>query len=308
MTAFPIVLDTLVFSWNDIFEIPDTLGNSLIVTKLDGWHGAPARRTKHTDRIGADGVFRAPAYREARSIDMEGRYFSPDRFNFRRLERRLAAVCPDPGQLYPMTVQDEVGPLTAYVELAGDIQIALASPRYGEFSYGLLAPDPRKFNIDWTSSTAPFIVEGSDGIETTGLGIITADPGIATGTSPTPAIAVAYGQGTSINPQVLQVNGPASNFSITNTSGSTTFGFRGTVGSAETLYINLDSLPAYGVPGASGAIPGHGAIIGRNNARADLSVRGGWPVLAPGAVATYLISGSLGFGSAFIVHSRGAWS
>lgn len=290
----------------------DDQGVEWVLTTLGGWWGSPGTRTKRTDRVTAPGAFRAAAYKGVRTIELGGVLTSvtQDPYLTARAVRQLAAVCSDPADLYPLVVQDPVSRQCAYVELDGDVLTDLRDnlPWSMRFSVQLAASDPRKFNEDWTTSTAPFVVEGVDGIETAGLGIITASPGIATGTSATPAIATAYGQGTALNPQVLQVIGPAANFTVTNVSAGSIFGFRGQVGLNESLYINLDSLPAYGVPGSAKPIPGHGALIGRSNARADLSVRGGWPVLYPGGVSSYLISGSLGFGSALIVHSRGAWA
>lgn len=289
----------------------DEDGVEWVLTALNGWWGSPGTRTKRTDRITAPGAFRAAAYKGVRTIELGGVLTSDthDGYLVRRAARQLAAICSDPADLYPLVVHDEVSKQCAYVELDGDVLTELRDNLAWSmrFSVQLAASDPRKFNEDWTTSAAPFVVEGFDGIATAGLGIISDAPGIATGTSPTPAIATTYGQGTAENPQVLQVNGPAENFTITNTSGGSSFGFRGQVGDQESLYINLDSLPAYGVPGSAKPIPGHGALIGRTNARAAMSVRGGWPVLLPGSLASYLISGSLGYGSALIVHSRGAW-
>jgi hypothetical protein len=262
--------------------------------------------------VTAPGAFRAAAYKGVRTINLGGVFTSRTHSGLltRRAARQLASVCSDPADLFKLTVRDEISTTCAYVELDGDVLTDLRDNLAFSmmFSVQLAATDPRKFNLDWISSTAPPISDGISGIDATGLGIDSTGLGIAAGTSARPASATVVGTGTADNPMVLQVNGPTDHFTITNTSGSSSFDFRGSLGASEALYINLDGLPAYGVPGTAKPIPGHGALIGTVNARAAIAVRGGWPVLRPGGTATYLISGSLGFGSALIVHSRGAWS
>jgi hypothetical protein len=290
----------------------DDLGVEWILTALNGWWGSPGTRTKRTDRIAGPGAFRAAAYKGVRVIELGGVLTATTQSGYlaRRAARQLSGVCSDPADLYPLVVQDELSQTCAYVELDGEILVGLRD-NLGfsmAFSMQLAATDPRRFNVDWTTSTTPFSIEGSGGIVSTGSGISIGEVGIDAGIESVPAIASAHGAGTALNPQVLQVVGPASDFTITNSIAGCTFVFKGNVGTGESLYINLDNLPAYGVPGALEPIPGHGALLGRTNARAGLSVRGSWPLLYPGDVASYLITGSLGFDSKLIVHSRGSWS
>lgn len=308
-----VALDGVVLG--GLFEMDpylDEAGVEWVLTTLNGWWGSPGTRTRRTDRVTAPGAFRAAAYKGVRTIELGGVFTAPTHSGLltRRAARQLAAICSDPADLYQFIVQDEVSTTCCYVELDGDVLTELRDNLAFSmrFSVQLAASDPRKFNLDWTSSTAPAISAGSSGIDAGGAGIDTSTAGISAGTSATPSAAETFGAGTADNPQVLQVNGPTGNFVVTNTSGSSSFSFRGQLGPTESLYLNLDGQPAYGVPGSEKPIPGHGALIGRTNARAAIAVRGGWPVLRPGGAATYLIAGSLGLNSALIVHSRGAWS
>lgn len=289
----------------------DAYGVEWVLTGLNGWWGSPGTKARRTDRIVGPGAYRAASYKKTRVLEVAGVFTVPTQSGYlaRRAARQLAAMCSDPADLYLLTVQDEVSVTGAFVELDGDLLTDLRDNLgYSmRFSVQLAAPDPRKFNLDWTSTTAPALVEAVGGIDAGQPGIVSTGAGILAGVSPIPMLASAYGQGTADNPQVLQVIGPVGNVDITNNAGTSIISYRGRLGAGESLYINLDSLPAYGVPGAEEPIVGHGALIGRTNARAAVAIRGGWPVLTPQSVANYLITGQLGVGSSLVVHSRGAW-
>jgi hypothetical protein len=308
-----VTLDNLTLG--GLFEpdsFVDTDDVEWTLTALNGWWGSPGTKTRRSDRSIAPGAYRAAAYKGVRTIEVGGVFTAQTHsgLSTRRAARQLAALCSDPSDLYKLTVTDEVSQTCAYVELDGEVLTELRDNLSWSmrFSVQLAAPDPRKFDLGWVTHVAPVSSDGTGGIVATDPGIDTDVLGILSGTPDTLPIAQVEGKGTADNPVVLQVLGPTGAFEIVNTSGTSTIGFGGQLGTGESLYLNLDPQTVYNVPGLDIPIPGHGAVVGTTSARAAISVRGGWPVLTAGGLASYLISGSLGSGSALLAHTRGAWS
>lgn len=294
LDSLPITLDGLTFAWGGITELLDSEDNSLIVTSVDGWMGAPARRTAHTERPGADGAFRGDAFRGTRGVTIEGRYYAQDVTRLRLLERRLASLCADPRRLYPLTVQDHSGPLTAYVELSGEIKVAPVKPWYGEFSISLLAPDPRRFGT-WMSGSVGVPDAGSGGVIATGSGAIATGSGLAAGISPTPTAVTLTDPGTTGSLLVAQFTGPATNPSITKGSDGTQVTLRGNLGAGESIWINLAPQQAHEVPGMPTDTFLHGRSVfgpgGYAGGGGLTVVNGAWPAIRPGETANFLFLG-----------------
>lgn len=302
LESYPITLDGLTFAWNGITELPDADDNSLIVTGMDGWSGAPARRTVSTDRPGADGAFRGDAYRGVRTIGLDGEYFSRDGLRLRTLERQLAGICADPTRLYPLTVTDELNPLTAYVELAGEVKLDARGFR-GVFSLALSAPDPRRFG-PWTTSTLPVAVPGSGGVVASAPGAVATAPGLASGTAPTPTTVTVANSGTGPAQLVAQFDGPVTSPSILKTSTGEQVALGGSIPAGQSLWINLSAQYAHEVPGQAAGSYMYGRSVfgpgGYAGGGGLTVVNGSWPALAPGEVATFLLLG----GSSGALHMR----
>lgn len=300
--SHPITLDGFTFAGYGTTEIPSADLTSLICTGLDGWAGAPARRTAHTDRPGADGAFRGDAYRGVRTISLDGMYYAQSYLDLRRLERRLAGICADPTRLYPLTVADEVSPLTAYVELAGEVKLA-GKGRRGVLSLALAAPDPRRFG-PWVTSNLPTPVAGSGGVDSTSPGVVSTAPGVVSGTAPTPTTVTIANFGTGPAQLVAQFDGPATSPSILKTSTGDQVILGGSIPAGQPLWINLSAQHAHDVPGQTAGSYMYGRSVfgpgGYAGGGGLTVVNGVWPTLAAGEVATFLLTG----GSSGALHMR----
>lgn len=283
----------------------DTNGVEWWLTSESGWWAAPANRTKRTDRVAAAGSFRAAAYRDVRTVAFSGVFIAPNDMTMRLAQRQVLSLCADPTLLYPLTVEDETGTYTANVELDGPI---LSQPRNwcsAEFSIQVVAPDPRKFNVSWVSSTVTLGSAGSGGVNATSGASATA-PGLSAGTPSAPATVVAANGGTAAVGPVFQVVGPLTNLAITEVQTGAQLVWTGALDVGESLFINCDDQPLT-PPGLSVALPGHSVLIGGiASRRAGLAVWGQWPILPPGTSRTYLLSSSTG--SALTAHARPAWA
>lgn len=303
LDSYPITLDGVTFAWNGITELTSEDETSLIATNLDGWLGAPSRKTVHTERPGADGVFRGDAYRGARVIQLDGNYYAPDGPRLRTLERKLAAICSDPRKLYPLVVADELNPLTSYVELAGDVKLAPLSSDRGVFSLSLIAPDPRRFG-PWTTASVGAFSGGTGGVVSAAPGVVSTAPGVDAGTAPTPTTITVANPSTGPALLVVQFTGPVTNPSVLKTGDGSQVLFSGSLNSGEDLWVNLSTQPAHEVPGMPSETYLHGRSLygpgGYAGGGGLTVVNGKWPTLLAGETATFLISG----GAPGSVHMR----
>lgn len=306
-----LTLDTLTAGGQFDGRAPVTAGVQWVVSGLEGWFDSPATRTERTPRRGAPGSFRRAAYSDVREvgITVTGTAVDLSTTTMRLAERAMAAICSDPGALYLLRVEDQLGALVAYVERDGK---PAWKPRDGlryssVWDIPVCALDPRRLGPSWSSTTTPVASTGSGGIVSSGGGIVTTSPGISTGTSAVIPVTTAGGVGTARQvPLVFQVDGPGQDLVITDSRGPLV-SYRGVLDAS--VWINADSQDAYDVPGAPGPIPGHGAILtGGGDARSAVSVRGGWPVLAGGASGTFALGGASTTGAQLTVHTRPAYT
>ena len=304
-----VTLDVLTASHGPTHEqYVDADGTTWICTSIKGWLSAPARRTKHTERTTGDGAHRSAAYRQTRSMSVEGRMFPATDAQGWAAAERLLAICPDPGERYPMVVDGATHPLLAYVEQAGEVLCDQTGPLQWDWSVPVIAADPYRYLPSWTSvGPSSAGSDGVGGIVTASPGITTSSPGIATGTAASLAQATVFGAGTVDNQLVLQVTGPTSGVQVAALAGTSIVGVRGTVAAGESVFINCSARVAFDVPGCPVPIPARGAVIGASNARGAIWISGGWPRLGPAEQRTFRLTGATGAGSALTVHTRGTW-
>ncbi|WP_147201162.1 hypothetical protein [Pseudonocardia asaccharolytica] len=307
MTILTVTLDTLTASHGSYGQHVDDTGTAWILTGLKGWTAGPGRRTAHSERPTADGAHRSAAYRGTRTLELVGRMFPPTVELGWEHADRLAALCPDPGERYPLVVQGAHRTLVAYVEQAGDILIDPVSPRIWDWSVPLVAADPYRYDLAWTSASAAGGDPGSGGIDFGGSGADFSSPGLDMGTAPAYIDATVAGAGTAEALLVLQVTGPTNNVQVEGLGTPSVVGVRGAVAAGEALFVNCTGRVAFDVPGCAVPIPARGAVLGGQNARGAIWVSGGWPALLPGELRTFRMSGATGPGSSLTVHARGAW-
>lgn len=306
-------LDTLVCGGHFDGKAPVIDGIQWVLSDLTGWWGdAPASRVAHKDRPSAHGSHRSAAYLGDRNYELKVTATSIRRSaqEMRQAERKLAALCSDPAQLYALTVEDPDTTLCAYVERDGAV---VAERRDGlrystVFSIPVVASDPFRYTRAWASAgPATAGVDGVGGIVTSGSGITTASPGIATGTAPTLAEVTVVGAGTRENQLVLVLTGPSGGVQIADLSGTSIVGVRGNLLATDVLYVNCSPRVAYDVPGLTDPLPPYGAVLGGANARSAVWVTGGWPKVLPGELHRFRLTGSTGPGTALAAYTRGTW-
>lgn len=313
--VYTLTLDALVAGgqFSQLGEVYLDPGGDLEInlSGLKGWWDSPAPVTARTPRRNASGQFRAAAYRGGRSVAIEVTCTSTsgNDLNVRLWEQKIAALCNNPALLYPLAVQDATGTWVAYVELDG----AIVHVMRGGLAWSTVAsipvasPDNRRFAQGWTAVLAGSARAQSGGIVSTGTGIVSTGSGIVSGIAAGYPVATVTGLGTAVNPVVFKLTGVATNVLIADALGASQVYYNGNLGPTDTVWINTDSQPAYDLPGAPGPIPARGAVLNDNsNARSAVTIRGGWPVLSPGAIRTFLLSGGLGAGVSLTVYARGA--
>lgn len=300
-----VTLNGLIAAHDHPNEYVDATGTSWICSKIDGWRGAPSRETRHTRRPTSDGAHRSAAYRETRNLELAGRYFPPSGLIGKQHGRRIAALCPDPGELYPLLVEDEDVSLVSYVEQAGEILVASLTPLLWDWSIPLVSPDPYLYSETWISVGPDTGAAGSGGIDFTAPGVAMGS-GIAMGTAPDPVSIIANAVGTADSLLVFEVRGPTSGVFISDGMGAI-IGVRGEVYAGEAVFVNASPRVAYDVPGALVPIPAYGAANGASSARGAVSVTGGYPTLPPGTSRTYVMTGAMGAAASLTVHTRGSF-
>lgn len=311
---FMVSLDRLVAGGQYDGRVPVVQRVEMALTNLTGWWGSPPTRTSRTNRLNAAGSHRRPAFKDVRSIEVTVTATSQDQDGptMRQVERALAATCGDPDQLYPLRVTDQLGTTCAYVELDGDVAVGLRDSLAWSsvITIPVVAPDPRRFGVDWHSASAGSPAEGAGGVEAFTPGVVATAPGVVAGRAAQPASVTVTGVGTAPRlPLVFQISGAAEDLTILDTSAASVLGYAGVLGADDTVWINTDDQPAHDVPGAPGVIPARGALLNSGaNARAAVTRFGPWPVLRPGVTATFSLAGGLYPSTRFTVHTRDAWA
>jgi len=309
VSTYLVTLDTLTAIILDSEQYYDASGTSWICTKLEGWWRAPARDTQHTRYPTADGAQRSAAYRGTRNLVLEGRYFPPTVEIGFDLADRVVALCPDPGERYPLLVQDYNRNLVAYVEQAGEILCDKTGPLMWDWSIPLVAADPYRYSAAWTQVGPTLAGDDSvGGIDFSGSGSTFTTPGLDMGTAATRAAATVAGVGTADNQLVLAVTGQTTDVQIPDIAGTSIVGIRGQVPAGETMFINCSARTAFDVPGCPTPIPGYGAVLGGASARGSIWISGGWPVLRPGERRTFQLNGTAAPSAALTVYARGTWA
>lgn len=304
-----VQLDGLVASQgtHEQYIDPDT-GTAWICTSLSGWRTAPARRTRHTPRTTSDGATRSAAYRDVRGLMLEGRFFPRDAVQGAVDARLVTGLCPDPGERYPLHVDEADQTLVAYVEQGDEIVCdPVREDALWDFQIPLLAADPYRYAAQWVSATSEGTgLDGTGGIDFTSPGPSFAAPGLAMGTSPSPIECVVRGIGTYPLQLVYQVLGPTSGVQIVDQDGTSVIGLRGQVAAGESVFVNASALDAFDVPGALVPVPAYSAVIATQSARSAVWATS-YPVVRPGEVHRIRMSGAIGAGAALIVHARGVY-
>lgn len=131
----------------------DSNGVEWLISEESGWYSTAGIKTTRSEKSSALGVIRMQEWKGGRSIAFNGTIAAPTQTLLRRAIDSLLGVCPQPDQLYTLSVTDESGvTYTANVSIDGQILTKAQSALSVTFSLQLFAPDPRRFGASHTAT------------------------------------------------------------------------------------------------------------------------------------------------------------
>ncbi|MDA3624825.1 hypothetical protein OU415_05205 [Saccharopolyspora sp. WRP15-2] len=145
---------------------PDSRGVHWILTQEEGFWAGSATGAELHPHLSRHGAIRTLGWRAERTITLEGRAFAPDVATLRRAANQLTGLLADPHRSVPLTCYSEIGPVTCDVFLDDQILTkpgVTATPSF-EWSLQLVAPDPRRYALDWCHACTPLSSAGRHGL------------------------------------------------------------------------------------------------------------------------------------------------
>lgn len=249
-----------------------------LVTKLDGWHDAPAPDPQRTNRVNAHGVHSGRSWRRGRVLTLEGVATAVDEAELDRVRRRIKGFCADTShaEAYRLSVDEASGRLHANVELDDEIDIEPHTWCSCTFSVQLFAQDPRLLG-DTIVAETPLPSRGEGGIRSKlGHGISSKKPGIHAGGWKSTGYAYVNNSGTAPTYPVLEIQGPVpAKATVKCDQTGQWFEYLDAIDQGRSIWINTSSAPQLG-------IPGKGVFADKTVSRHHrLVAHGGWPEVAP---------------------------
>lgn len=277
----------------------DSDGVQWTVQSEVGWSGSSVPRTARTPRPGGHGSYRSPVYRGDRIVELTCWAMASTWEARRRAEHRLAALCAEPGRLYPLLCTEELGDLTADVELDDVIDPIIEPGGYRlTFAIQLAAPDPRKYG-PWFAGEAELPAQPTGGLDATtagGLDATTAGGLDAGGVGPTGLVTVAN-TGRAPTAPLVQFDAGATDLVAPELADIVTgevLRYTGTVPAGQSVWINTsEHLSQY--DGA--AYPARSVLLGGPSGvdrGGLLALVGDWPVVGGLSSSTWVFRATSG--------------
>lgn len=264
---------------------PDADGVEYVIESERGWSGSSSPRTSRSPRVGGHGSHRGPVYRGERIVELTGWAYAPTWEARRRAEKRLAALCANPGQMYPLLCTEETGDLTAEVELDEEIDpIIRPGGYYLDFTIQVAAPDPRKHGAWLTSGQIGLPTQPVGGLDATTVGGLDATTvgGLDAGGVGLTGIVSITNTGTAPAAPRITFTGPFTAApELANVDTGEIIRYTGTLTATEYVVINCDEHPVDGAPPRSVLL---GGTVDRSNL---LAIIGDWPIVQPGETTTW---------------------
>jgi hypothetical protein len=277
----------------------DADGVQWVVESEVGWSGTTSPRTARTPRPGGHGSYRSPVYRGERIVELTCWAAATTWEARRRAEHRLAALCSEPGRLYPLLCTEEIGDLTADVELDDVIDPIIKPGGYVlEFAIQIAAPDPRKY-APWISGEAELPDEPTGGLDATtagGLDATTAGGLDAGGVGPTGLVTITNTGNAPSSPLVQFDAGTADlvNPELADIVTGDVLRYGGTVPAGQSVWINTSEHQSQ----HSGLVyPARSVLLGGAEGvdrGGLLALVGDWPVVAPLSETTWAFRATSG--------------
>lgn len=275
-------------TFHHAYDVRDSAGVQWILTKEEGFWGAPGTNATLSPRLNKHGMFRSPGWKKERIVSLTGRCYHPDYEVLRQAESYVLGLLSDPRTPGKLTCYSEIGTLCLDVYLDDAIlcsPLEIVSEPGVEFSLQLVAPDPRKYTPDVQTQTVGLPQDSGDGLDfsqvvspdsNAGLyfGLGASNTGLAFGTFNGAGFVTLTNPGTAPASPVYTLYGPLANPVLTTSSGYS-MRYNGTLDVGD--YVAIDPaapsvvlngatsrrellyparFEAFNIPPASGATPG----------------------------------------------------
>jgi len=265
----------------------DSDGVEWVVESEIGWSGTSAPRSSRTPKPGGHGSYRGPVYRGERIVELTC-WAAADTWEARRrAEHRLAALCSEPGRLYPLLCTEEIGDLTADVELDDVIDPVISRGGYSlRFAIQIAAPDPRKHGAWLASGQIGLPTQPPGGLDATtagGLDATTVGGLDAGGVGLTGIVSIANTGTAPAAPRITFYGPFTAAPELANVDTGEIIRYTGTLAASEYVVINCDEYTVEGLPPRSVLL---GGTLDRGGL---LSIIGDWPIVQPGQTATWAL-------------------
>lgn len=265
----------------------DSYGVQWVLSDLEGW-GSPGSTAQATQRAAGNGATMSAAYLKPRVLVGKGSILTTDPYQLTAaIDRLIDAVDLAP---FPLIVAEPgVAPRTVMVQRQDDVLPKKLNAYEAEFSFQVIAKDPRKFGDLITASTRlPF----SSG----GLIRPSTWPRTWTGVSGTGKVTV-NNPGNTQAPAWLRIDGPlpAGGWTVTHQGkqASLTFATALALGSGEFVTVDMDRREVL----AQGQAPRSGYVTSR-----------GWFSLDPGDNVIAFSAQNYSSTASLTVTTKPAWS
>jgi hypothetical protein len=254
-----------------------------------GWSGGSQPRTARTARVGGHGSYRGAAYRAERIVELVCWAYAPTATARRGAEHKLAALCSDPGRLYPLQCTEITGALTADVELDQQIDPVISGENWLDFVIQVAAPDPRRHGAWADPSTNGLPVDPPGGINASAPGIDASPPGINAGTPGSTGFVTVTNTGTADAYPMVRFLGALDTPQLADIVTGDILRYTGVLGTNDQLVINADEFTV--TDGPLGTVPPRTAVLNEVADRGGLlAIVGDWPVVRPGQSVTWAFS------------------
>lgn len=225
-------------------NVYDAFGCQWGVATTQGVTDGPGVKTHFAERPYGAGAYRAPSFRSARSIVLQGWCDCPDRATTAAARARFLALFPG-GSQQTLLIDDGLGPKQAKVELAGDPKCAIWSDATGfDWQLTLTATDPVFYDVMVQTTGTSLPTPGAVGLNWSpggsgGLDWVTGG-GLDWGTTLSNGQLTLWNNGNADAWPVWTFTGPLTNPMLTNISTGQVFTYSGTLVSGDSLVITTN--------------------------------------------------------------------
>ncbi|KAB2347356.1 phage tail family protein [Actinomadura rudentiformis] len=208
----------------------DEFGVDWRMARLDGWD-SPDLEEGAEPRSGADGLWDVENFFAGRTLTLAGTFAAPSYEEREAAEYRLRRAVPR-NRLVSLRV-NETTPRRVDCRRSGSLRVGPTSDVMGEFSIGLLAPDPRKYGV-LEQAASISAGSGSGGLAPPWTPPVTL-PAITTA----PSQATLTNSGDYDSPPIITIRGPGDDISVVNYTTSKVLIFDLPLGATDYLVIDV---------------------------------------------------------------------